>query len=260
MERFASTVEPQIQVPAFFKPKVTIKRQKSGVEKKLLKLEHFERYLTLVRYNNEAWLRKRGKAQYTGFTSTQRHQLKQLFTELDTEATGVLTIDELFDPFLALNLVQSKAQLKSLFKCKEEEENPVIDLEEFQAGLEAERAAGSNVDRRITGFIRPSPLPYRLRLSCLRRKAMIQATSPSPSHSKSFRLYSEERTSSNPLIPKADILIQKKLNRFTTTLTPRNHPQKSPQTPQNSRSKQVNFSRRPATSGLHSPTSFLSSR
>ena len=262
-------IEPQIHVPTFFKPKVASKRPESAVKQKLLQLDHYDRYLRLIRHNNDTWLRRRGKSKYSGFTSTQRQQVKQLFQELDTDSSGGLTIEELFDPLLALNLVHSKAEVRSLFRCPAEETHPVVDLEDFQAGLEAEKTAGTHTDKVLTAFIKPSPLSYRVRISGLRRKAMLQAYSPDlqthPETAKSaFKLFAEEMNTPRPTLEKADILVKKKLDRLANCSTPRNNLRSTLHTAMStgryrgnrscSRQTHREVSPRPTVSGFMSPT------
>lgn len=265
-------IEPQIHVPTFFKQKIVSKRPESAVKKKLMQLDHFDRYLRLIRHNNDTWLRRRGKTKYSGFTSTQRQQVKQLFRELDTESSGGLTIDELFDPLLALNLVRSKEEVRSLFRCPANETDPVVDLEDFQAGLEAEKTAGTQTDKVITDFIKPSPLSYRVRISGLRRKAMLQAYSPDlqtpPETAKhAFKLFAEEMNTPHPTVEKADILVKKKLDRLATCSTPRSNLRSALHTARStgrnrinhscSRQTQRDVSPRPTVSGLTSPSLIL---
>jgi hypothetical protein len=265
-------IEPKIHVPTFFKPKVVSKRPDSAVKKKLTQLDHFDRYLRLIKYNNETWLRRRGKTKYSGFTSSQRQQVKQLFHELDSDSSGGLTVDELFDPLLALNLVHSKADVRALFRCPANDPNPVVDLEDFQAGLEAEKTAGSEADKMITDFIKPSPLSYRIRISGLRRKVMLQAYSPDlhtpPETAKhAFKLFAEERNTPHPTVEKADILIKKKLTRLANCSTPRSTLRSTLHTPVStsrinrslSRQTYRDSSPRPTVSGLTSP-SLISSK
>jgi hypothetical protein len=214
-------IEPQIRMPTFFKSKSASKRPDSELQHRINKLEQHDRYLKLLKHNNDAWLRKRGKGYYTGFTPAQRKQNKAFFDALDTEGSGGVTIEELFEPLLALGLVETKDDVRRLFHREPQDRSPVIDFEEFESILESEKVSGSSINKMISVFMRPSMLPYKVRISSQRRKIMLQAYMARTPKKREcgqavIKIFAEEINSARPVLEKAEVLMQKKLKRLSS--------------------------------------------
>lgn len=217
MERPA-TIEPRIQVPAFLRNRATARRPDSAINARITKLNKYDRYLKLLRYNNDSWMRKRGKSNGTGFSVAQRHQLHGLFEALDAEGSGGLTQDELLEPLLALGLVQCKEDLAG-FLQHIGLRGPVADYEELQTLLERAKVTEPAVRRLAEVFLKPSYLPQKLRISSERRKTMLQAFTAGSQKSRErgqnvLRYFAEEISSAKPQVEKAEILQKKKLQRL----------------------------------------------
>lgn len=214
-----ASLEPRIQMPAFLRSRA--RRPDSAMDARITRLNKYDRYLKLLRYNNDAWMKKRGKNNYSGFSAPQRQQLHGLFEALDTEGSGGLTPDELLEPLLALGLVQSKEELSG-FLQRIGLSGPVADYEELQALLERAKGTDAPAVRRLTEvFLEPSYLPQKLRISCERRKTMLQAFTAHSQKSREkgqnvLRYFAEEISTTKPPVEKSEILRRKKLQRLSS--------------------------------------------
>lgn len=217
MERPAA-LEPRIHMPVFLRNRAAAKRPDSAVTARITQLNKYDRYLKLLRYNNDSWMRKRGKSSGAGFSVAQRQQLHGLFEALDSEGSGGLTQAELLEPLLALGLVQSREELAG-FLQHIGLRGPVADYEELQALLERAKVTEPAVRRLAEVFLKPSYLPQKLRISSERRKTMLQAFTADSQKSRErgqnvLRYFAEEISTARPQVEKAEILQHKKLQRL----------------------------------------------
>lgn len=140
----------------------------------LRRLRLNEMKLAVVKAENSQWLQKRGKKQYVGFTPQLRSEAKRLFTALDTDGSGALSVGELYLPLLASGAVESKGQVKQIMKKATVGE--VMEFREFLGQLEA----GQNTEMRqlakdyLKGYSHRL-LPPQVVISTRRRKLMMQA-------------------------------------------------------------------------------------
>ena len=149
----------------------------------LKKLRHEENIQRLQQHDNREWMKRRGKGQYIDFDNTQRTKLKKVFKELDKDHSGALDIDELYEPLLALGLVDSRDQVQELVNKVDSDKSGIIEFEEFLNILRnAKDREGENTliqffknltDGKI--FNNFEDLPFQLLLSGRRREFMMQS-------------------------------------------------------------------------------------
>ncbi|OMJ67035.1 hypothetical protein SteCoe_35912 [Stentor coeruleus] len=149
----------------------------------LKKLKHEENIQRLQQHENREWMKKRGKGRYIDFDSAQRLKLKKVFKELDKDQSGALDVDELYEPLLALGLVESRDQVIDLIDKVDIDNSGIIEFEEFLNVLKnAKDTQGENTlikffkdltDGKI--FNNFEDLPFQLLLSGRRRELMLQS-------------------------------------------------------------------------------------
>ena len=127
-------------------------------------------------------MKRRGKGQYIDFDSIQRAKLRKVFKELDKDASGALDVDELYEPLLALGLVESREEVIDLIKKVDADQSGIIEFEEFLNILKnAKDGQGENTlitfFKDLTNgkiFNNFNELPFQLLLSGRRRELMMQ--------------------------------------------------------------------------------------
>lgn len=149
----------------------------------LKKLKYEENLQKLQQHENREWMKKRGKSQYIDFDNAQRSKLKKVFKELDKDHSGALDVDELYEPLLALGLVESRQEVQELVNKVDSDCSGIIEFEEFLNVLKnAKTTNGGNTliqffkdltDGKIFGNFQD--LPFQLLLSGRRRELMMQS-------------------------------------------------------------------------------------
>ena len=149
----------------------------------LKKLKFEENLQKLQKHDNREWMKKRGKGQFIDFDSTQRSKLRKVFKELDKDNSGALDVNELYEPLLALGLVESREQVFELIKKVDSYRYGIIEFEEFLNILKnAKDNQGENTlitffkdltDGKI--FNNFNELPFQLLLTGRRRELMMQS-------------------------------------------------------------------------------------
>ncbi len=136
----------------------------------------------MQQHDNREWMKKRGKGRYIDFDSSQRSKLKKVFKELDKDHSGALDVDELYEPLLALGLVESRDQVMDLINKVDNDNSGIIEFEEFLNVLKnAKDGQGENTlikfFKDLTNgkiFDNFEDLPFQLLLSGRRRELMMQ--------------------------------------------------------------------------------------
>ena len=149
----------------------------------LKKLRYEENMQKVQHYDNREWMKKRGKSRYIDFDNHQRSKLRKVFKELDKDCSGALDIDELYEPLLALGLVESREQVIDLLKKIDLDTAGIIEFEEFLNMLKnAKDNDGGNTlikfFKDLTSgkiFNNFEELPFHLFLSGRRREFMMQS-------------------------------------------------------------------------------------
>lgn len=127
-------------------------------------------------------MKRRGKEKYVDFDATQRAKLKALFREMDQDNSGAIGSSELFEPLLALGLVERKDQVKGLISKVDTNGSGIIEFEEFlQIIKTAKNSTGKNLLRDffkdlISGKTHHENkhLSFKLLFSNKRRELMLQ--------------------------------------------------------------------------------------
>lgn len=135
---------------------------------------------TLHKYSNNEWMRKHGKGNFIDFNSKQRSKIRQIFKQLDKDGSGTLCVEELYEPLLALGLVENKEEVLKMMKKVDINNTGLIEFEEFLKVIK--NKSGSNdtlvnffkdlIDEKI--FNELKDLPFNLVLLNKRRELMLQ--------------------------------------------------------------------------------------
>jgi centrin-2 len=149
----------------------------------LKKLKHEENLQKLQEHDNRKWMKKRGKGRYIAFDGPQRSKLKKVFKELDKDCSGALDTDELYEPLLALGLVESRDQVRDLIKKVSTDHSGIIEFEEFLNVLK--NAKDDQGENTLIKFFKDltngkifsdfEEMPFQLLLSARRRELMLQS-------------------------------------------------------------------------------------
>ncbi|OMJ90784.1 hypothetical protein SteCoe_6763 [Stentor coeruleus] len=128
-------------------------------------------------------MRVHGKATELG--RKQRHDLKSLFSQLDSDNSGVVSIEELYEPLLSLGLVQSKQEVEQLVHYASAQQAGVLKFEEFAKLFDCPSQTSSAQHGRLDKLIisvagkmrnlTKSDLPLCISVGNQRRALMMQA-------------------------------------------------------------------------------------
>ena len=150
------------------------------MNKKYHRLSHEGNVKVLRHFSNCEWMRKRGKGEFIDFNSKERAKIRAIFKELDKDGSGALGLDELYEPLLALGLVENKEQVKEMMSKVDINKSGVIEFEEFIKIIKQ----GSNENNTLItffknlskdeGFTESKDLSFNLVLSSNRRKLIMQ--------------------------------------------------------------------------------------
>ena len=140
-----------------------------------------EKYISrLHKFNNNEWLKKHGKGDFIDFNSRQRAKIRKIFNQLDKDGSGALGVDELYEPLLALGLVENKKQVYEMMIKVDTNKSGLIEFEEFIKIIKQ----NSGVNDTLVMFFKDlsndklledmNGLPFSLMLSNKRREFMMQ--------------------------------------------------------------------------------------
>ena len=197
------------------------------MSRQLRRLHLNEMKLRVIKLDNNQWLQRRGKKQYVGFTPQYKQEAKLLFTALDSDGSGAISLDELYQPLLASGIVESKSQVKSLFS--KATSGQVLEFKEFLAMLETGKNELSPVGQLVKEYIFRKQdadkrhLPHQVLISMSRRKLMLQAYQGDTQASKDkgmkvLKAFSSELAEERKPLSKADLLIEKKKEEVRRTM------------------------------------------
>ena len=144
------------------------------------KAQESSQSLVLHDYSMRMWMKRRGKAS-TSFDNRQRSRIKKIFNELDTDRSGSLSLDEIYDPLMSLGLVESKEEVQYLMDKVDYDKSGLIEFNEFLQVLQsAKDKQGNNTvadffKNLVDGKVLPEykGLPFKLLLSNRRRELML---------------------------------------------------------------------------------------
>ena len=115
----------------------------------------------------------------------QRHDLKSLFNQLDSDGTGVVSIEELYDPLVSLGIVSTKQEVEQIVQYVSAKKGGVIQFEEFTKIFDIdnkphirERGHIDQLVRDVAGNMKEfqkNDLPFSISVCNRRRALMMQA-------------------------------------------------------------------------------------
>lgn len=148
---------------------------------KFRKLSHENNLKTVHHFANNEWMKKHGKGEFIDLSSKERAKIRAIFKELDRDGSGALGIDELYEPLLALGLVENKEQVRDMIAKVDSNGSGLIEFDEFiriikQNGTENNALISFFKDlSNETVFKEFRDLPFNLILSNRRRELMLQS-------------------------------------------------------------------------------------
>lgn len=74
---------------------------------------------------------KHGKGKYIDFSDKQLRKLRDTFNSLDDDGSGAIGVDELLDPLIALGMVDTRQEVKTMVEMVDEDASELIEFEEF---------------------------------------------------------------------------------------------------------------------------------
>lgn len=127
--------------------------------------------------NDRIWMKKHGKK--FKFNNETRSKLRSMFKELDTDSSGLLSVEEVYETLLSLGIVHEKAQVETIFKKVSSDSSGLIGFKEFLKIFED--LDTQNQKSPIWSEIfkdknnEEGDLPLSLRMSIKRRSMMMGA-------------------------------------------------------------------------------------
>ena len=168
--------EPHLKFPAL----KSVRLQRLDESELIRRLTVRDQHYKLLQHQNRAWLKRHGKKDCLGFPPQLRQALKAFFGALDADSSGAVSIEELYEPLLALGLVETREQVQSLFHKVDSDSSGVIEFNEFVQVLEeGSNRSGSALSEMVRRLVdQQEALPFKLRISNARRKMMLTAYGP----------------------------------------------------------------------------------
>lgn len=149
----------------------------------LQKIQRRSRVQKIEQYNTRNWMRVHGKLTELG--RKQRHDLKSLFKQLDSDNTGVVSIEELYESLLSLGLVQNKQEVEQLVMYASSKQAGVLKFEEFVKLFDSSQQTVTKQNGRLEKLIvsvagkmrrlTKNELPLCISVGNQRRALMMQA-------------------------------------------------------------------------------------
>ena len=125
-------------------------------------------------------MRKHGKGEFIDFNAKERAKIRKIFKELDKDNSGALALDEIYEPLLALGLVENKEQVRDMMAKVDSNNSGLIEFNEFIKIIK--QSGGEN--NALVKFIKDltkdivfsefKDLSFNLLLSKRRREIMLQ--------------------------------------------------------------------------------------
>lgn len=203
--------EPNLKFPALKTHRLHHFDETELIRRLTVRDQHYK----LLQCQNRAWLKRHGKINGLGFPQELKQALKAFFDELDTDSSGAVSVKELYEPLLALGLVESREQVQGLFRKVDSDCSGVIEFSEFIQVLEENYHKADSALREMVHHLvdRPEALPYKLRISNARRRMMLTAYGPEDLKAKGqmvLKAFQAELEMESADSSKVDRLVEKK--------------------------------------------------
>lgn len=150
-------------------------------KKNLLKVNWDSKLKAIEKYNTQNWMKVHGKV--PEMYKKQQNDLKNLFNELDSDKSGVVSTEELFEMLLSLGLVSSKSEVEDLVKFASSKSSGVLKFDEFMKlfvnndGFSRRKGLNTLVNSvaRNLRRLKTRDLPLSISLCNRKRSLMLQA-------------------------------------------------------------------------------------
>ena len=148
----------------------------------LFKVKRRSNLKTIEQYHAHTWMKAHGKI--TELNKSQQDDLKYLFNELDSDKSGVVSTEELFEMLLSLGLVSQKSEVEELIQYASSKNSGVLKFEEFVKlfiKTESNPLKKNSLDRLVSSVagnlkrLKNRDLPLSISLCNRKRSLMMQA-------------------------------------------------------------------------------------
>ncbi|DBA00183.1 TPA: hypothetical protein N0F65_007808 [Lagenidium giganteum] len=85
----------------------------------------------MFRFEQNAWLGKHAKHRRFEFSAEQKRMLRQWFDALDSDGSGMISVEELEDPMLSIGIVTDAKEVQEIMSRVDKNDNGLIDFDEF---------------------------------------------------------------------------------------------------------------------------------
>jgi hypothetical protein len=152
------------------------------IHSSLFKVKRQSNLKTIEQYHAHSWLKTHGKI--TELNKKQQNDLKYLFNELDSDKSGVVSTEELFEMLLSLGLVSRKSEVETLVKYASSKTSGVLRFDEFVKLFvrnEGNLFKKNTLDRLVNSVagnlkrLKNRDLPLSISLCNRKRSLMMQA-------------------------------------------------------------------------------------
>lgn len=152
------------------------------ISQSLYKVKRQSNLKTIEQYHAHSWMKAHGKI--TDLNKSQQEDLKHLFHELDSDKSGVVSTEELFQMFLSLGLVSQKSEVEALIQYASNKNSGVLKFEEFAKLFiknESNPLKKNSLDRLVNSVagnlkrLKNRDLPLSISLCNRKRSLMMQA-------------------------------------------------------------------------------------
>jgi hypothetical protein len=187
---------------------------------KFQRLAFLENISKIERCKARSWLTRRGKNEYVDFSNKDRRDFMKLFNELDTDSSGMLSIEEVYHPLRSLGLVQTRVEIREILKKIDPDQSELINFEEFLYIMKVFNSRGHNIIQYYKSSeshdsLQVPEMPFNLILCNRRRSIMMQAYIGETHDKREYgqkmiESISHEQAYAQPLVNKPSLLKKKR--------------------------------------------------
>ena len=136
-----------------------------------------EKLQKIENYNNRSWLEKRKKTPQ--IQQEKKANLRKVFDELDSDKTGMISIEEFYESLLSIGLVETKEEVTELFKSINASKYGVVSFNEFLKAFEDIPPEKKDIQLFSKQISLPKAtekeIPFALKINQRRRNLIMQA-------------------------------------------------------------------------------------